>query len=190
MRVLLRGAAGFAASLALWWGAMPIYARVLAAVAEPVLRLTERPAATRLHADGRLLVIERSDFPPTSDRPAVQADELTFNVILLVTLAASSGRLLSDRGLARLAAALGILAVIHVMAVVVAVKSVYALRLGAWSAAVYGALSRHLWAGASHFYRFVGVFAAPFLLWWLLLRGEKAPPVRRDGSRASRRRRR
>jgi hypothetical protein len=92
--------------------------------------------------------------------------------------------------MARLAAALGILGIIHVAAVVVAVKSVYALQLGAWSAAVYGPLSRNFWVGAFHFYRFVGVFAAPFLLWWLLLREEEPADARRPGGPRSPRRRR
>ncbi|MGE5344570.1 MAG: hypothetical protein ACM3JH_01340 [Acidithiobacillales bacterium] len=161
------------ASLLLWWGATPAYDRLLAAAAEPVLRFLERPRVTRLYADKRLIVVERSDFPSTSERPAVPAGNLTFNVILLVTLAASGRRLLTDRGLTRLAAALGILGIVHVAAVVVAVKSVYAEQLGEWSAAVYGPVSRIFWPGAFHFYRFVGVFAVPFLLWWLLLRDEE-----------------
>ena len=182
LRVVPRAALGFAASLLLWWTATPAYDRLLAAAAEPLLRFLERPPATRLYADERHLVIERSDFPSTSDRPAVPADDLTFNVILLVTLAASGPRLFTDRGMVRLAAALGILGIVHVAAVVAAVKSVYALQLGAWSAAAYGPVSRNLWAGAFHFYRFVGVFAVPFLLWWLLLRVEAPAVARRPGA--------
>ncbi len=187
-RVALRAAAGFAASLALWWGATPAYDRLLAAAAEPILRLVERPPVTRLYADGRQLVVERSDLPSSSARPAFPADDLTFNVVLLVTLASTSRRLFTDRALARLASALAILSAIHVAAVVVRVKSVYALDLGEWSAAVYGPLSRDLWATAFHFYRFVGAFAAPFLLWWLLLRDEDAPGAGLPGGSRPRRR--
>ncbi len=189
LRAVPRATVGFAASLLIWWGATPAYDRLLAAAAEPVLRFTERPAATRLYVDKRLIVVERSDFPTTSERPAVPAANLTFNVILLVTLAASGRRLLTDRGLTRLAAALGILGTVHVAAVVVAVKSVYAEQLGEWSAAVYGPVSRVLWPGAFHFYRFVGVFAAPFLLWWLFLRDEEAAGAAPPGTRRPRRRR-
>jgi hypothetical protein len=181
-QVAPRAVLGFAAALVLWWGTMPAYARFLAAAAEPVLRLAERPPATRLYADGRQIVIERSDFPSASDRPALPADDLTFNVILLLTLAAPGRRLFTDRGMGRLVAALAILAFVHVVAVVAAVKSIYALHLGAWSAAAYGPLSRNLWSGAFHFYRFVGIFAVPFLLWWLLLRDEEPSHARRPGA--------
>ncbi len=185
-RALPRALLGFAVSLALWWGATPAYNRLLAVASEPVLRFLERPPATRLYADGRSLVIERSDFPSTSSRPAVPADDLTFNVILLGTLAAVGRPIFTDRGMARLAAALGILGLVHVAAVVAAVKTVYALDLGAWSAAFYGPVSRNLWAGASHFYRFLGVFAAPFLLWWLLLLDEEPAGSTRRYTRLAR----
>ncbi len=188
LRAVPRAIVGFAASILIWWVATPAYDRLLAMAAEPVLRFTERPPATRLYVDKRLIVVERSDFPSTSERPAVPAGNLTFNVILLVTLAASGGRLLTDRGLSRLAVALGILGIVHVAAVVVAVKTVYAEQLGEWSAAVYGAVSRIFWPGAFHFYRFIGVFAVPFLLWWLLVREDDAAGAAPPGTRRPRRR--
>jgi hypothetical protein len=167
-----------------------VYNRVLGGVAEGAIRLFERPRATRLYAEGRRLVIDRADFPSTSDRPSLPVDDLTFDVILFLTLAATTPGLLRDRAVKGVAVSLLALFVLHVLAVVVNVEAFYATRLGAWSAANYGAFSRNLWATATHFWRFVGCYAAAFLLWWFLVReaaaGAVAPPA--ASSRPSRRR--
>ena len=60
------------------------------------------------------------------------------------------------------------LVVVHVAAVIVNVQSIYALRLGPWSAQHYGPVARNFWGAAAHFYSVTGVFGAPFALWWLL----------------------
>ncbi len=196
MALALRAALGFVLGLALWLSVTPAYDRLLADAAEPVLRLLERPAATRLYAEGRRIVVDRADFASRSERPSLPADDLTLNVILFLTLAATRRSLLKDRGVLALAAALGLLGLTHVAALVCAVKSLYATQLGEWSAANYRPLSRELWAAAAHFYRVAGCWAIAFGLWWGMLgrnvRGEAArfgpagPP--RGGRRASRRR--
>ena len=186
MRLALRAAVGFLAGLLLWTAAFPAYGRFLAGAAEPVLRALERPAATRLYAEERRLVVDRADFASRSERPSLPVDDLTFNVILFLALAATRPRLLRDRGLVAILAGLGILAVTQVAAVVVAVKALYATQLGAWSAAVYGPVARNVWAGLSHFYRLAGCWAIAFVLWWGLVRPEvsgASPP----GPRAPRR---
>ncbi len=194
MRLALRAAAGFLAGLLLWTASFPAYGRLLAEAAEPVLRFLERPAATRLYAEERRLVVDRADFASRSERPSLPVDDLTFNVILLCALAATRERLLRDKGLVRLFAAFGILGLTHVAAVVIAVKQLYATQLGAWSAAYYGPVSRNVWAGLWHFYRLAGCWAIAFSLWWGLIRpGVSAaastpgrPGPRRGPKRASR----
>jgi hypothetical protein len=181
VRPALRGAAGFLAGLLLWRAGSPLYGRLLADAAEPVLRLLERPAATRLYAEERRLVVDRADFPPASDRPSLPADDLTLNVILFLALAATHRRLLRDQGVLLLLAALGVLGLTHVGAVVVAVKALFATQLGPWSAAHYGTVSRNLWTGAAHFYRVAGCWAIAFGLWWALLGGGVSEGGRRPG---------
>ena len=171
MKLALRVLAGFLVGLALWWAATPAYDRVLAGAAEAAIRVFERPRATRLYADARRLVVDRADFPSTSDRPSLPADDLTFDVILLFALAATTPGLFKDRAMKGLALSCGVLFVLHVLAVVANVETFYATRLGDWSTANYGAFSRNFWATAAHFWRFVGCYAAPFLLWWFLVRG-------------------
>ncbi len=161
---------GFAAGLALWFGFRQTYEGPLAAAAEIVLRALERPPVTRLSArDGEILV-NRSDFPPDSPRPGLPADDIHFNFVLLTALFALQPRFWEGRSLLRLLSAGALLFLAHVAALVFQVESVYAMRLGDWSAVHYGAVARNLWAGGFHFYLVAGRFSAPFVLWWLLAR--------------------
>ena len=171
---LIRGAAGFLAGALLWSGAAEPYHRTLAPAAQAAIRLFERPAVTRLRAEKREVIVDREDFPEASSRPGIPADDLDFNVAILTALFAASPRPLSDRGLRRFGAAAAILWATHVLALVFAVESLYALSLGPWSVAHYGAVARNVWATGSHFYRIAGIFAIPFVLWWALAR-EEAP---------------
>ena len=169
VRTIARALLGFGAGLLLWWGLTPAYGRLVASFAEPLIRLSERPRATRLYPEERRIVIERADFPSDSDRPSLPADDLTFNVALLFALAATVPGLLRDRGIAQLALCLAILFSTHVLALVVNVEALYAMQLGAWSGAHYGRFARNSWTTAAHFYRLVAVFAIPVVLWWGLL---------------------
>ena len=194
MRPALRAAAGFLVGLVLWRVFTPGYNRLLAEAAEPLLRLLERPAATRLYAEERRVVVDRADFASKSERPSLPADDLTLNVILLLGLCATRPKLLADRGVVRLLAAFGLLGLTHVAALVVTVKALYATQLGSFSAAHYGPVSRNLWVGAAHFWRVAGCWAVAFVLWWGLVRpgvsGVGTRPGRaarrREGRRASR----
>jgi hypothetical protein len=174
--IAARAVLGFLAGLALWWTATPAYNRLLAGLAEGAIRVAERPRATRLYAEERRIVIDRADFPSTSDRPSLPADDLTFDVILFLTLAATTRGVLRDRAVRGVALSCCVLFGLHVLALVANVEAFYATRLGDWSAAHYGAFSRNLWATATHFWRFVGCYAAAFLLWWFLVRAA-APEV-------------
>ncbi len=171
---------------AVWAAGAEPYQRTVAAAANAAIRLFESPAVTRLRAEKREVIVDREDFPETSARPGIPADDLDFNVAILAALFAASPRALSDRGIARLAAAAALLWITHVVALVFAVESLYALSLGPWSAARYGAIARNFWATGSHFYRIAGVFAVPFVLWW----GLAAAPPGAGGSGAPARGRR
>jgi hypothetical protein len=170
LKLAVRALLGFLAGLALWWSATPAYDRLLAGAAEGAIRVVERPRATRLYAEDRRLVIDRADFPSTSDRPSLPVDDLTIDVILFLSLAATTRGLLRDHAMRGIALSCCVLFALHVLAVVANVEAFYATRFGAWSAAHYGPFSRNLWATATHFWRFVGCYAAAFLLWWSLVR--------------------
>jgi hypothetical protein len=162
-----RGTAGFLAGIALWLALSPLYAIVLAAVCQPLIRATEHPSVTRLVAGGSQIAIERADFAPGSPRPGLPVTDLTFNVILLTTLFAVSRKPFGDRNMLGLLLASLSMMLVHVIAIVANVQSIYALQLGLWSERNYGAVARNFWGAAAHFYRVVGVFGAGFALWWL-----------------------
>ncbi|HUP45828.1 MAG TPA: hypothetical protein VM779_09980 [Thermoanaerobaculia bacterium] len=164
---LAKGAAGFLGGLAFWFALSDPYARLLASLSEPLVRVSERPSVTRLIPRGTELTIDRSDFPPGATRPALALMNLTFNVILLTTLFAVNRKPLGDRNILGLFLASLTLVVVHVAAVVANVQSIYALQLGPWSERNYGPLARNFWGGVAHFYTVIGVFGASFALWWL-----------------------
>jgi hypothetical protein len=171
---LAKGAAGFMLGFVIWWALSAPYARLLASLSEPLLRAAERPPVTRLIVDGSEMTIDRDDFPGTSPRPALLIGDLTANIILLMTLFSVTRRPLSDRNVPRFLLAAFALVLVHVAAVVVNVQSIYALRLGPWSAQHYGPVARNFWGAGAHFYSIAGVFGAPFALWWLL---RPSPPL-------------
>lgn len=184
---LTRAVAGFLLGLGLWAGFIGIYGTFVAAAAQPLLRAMERPPVTRLIADEETIVVNREDFPRNSPRPQIRIDELTFNVILLTVLFASNVPSLSNRNVGMFLVACLILTVTHVLAFVAAVESIYALRLGPWSAAHYGPVARNFWSAASHFYRIAGMFGIAFLLWWMLRPPPVAAPVARMPKRKRKR---
>ena len=131
-------------------------------------------------------MIDRADFPSTSDRPSLPADDLTFDVIIFLALAATTPGVFRDRAIKGVAVSLLILFALHVLALVANVESLYATHLGEWSTANYGAFARNLWVTAAHFWRFVGCYATVFLLWWFLVRSTASPaPSDRSSSRAA-----
>lgn len=168
--LILRAALGFLIGLAIWGGLSIPYTRLLGFLTQAALRVVEAPAVTHLTPNGTMLVVERSDVrtPRSSGNYAIETTDLTFNLIVLVTLFAVSSRPFSDRNMFGLgAAALG-LVVVHVAAVMSFVEAYYALSFGAWSIAHYGSLSRRFWGAAPYFYSIVGVYGSAVALWWPL----------------------
>jgi uncharacterized membrane protein YhaH (DUF805 family) len=164
---LAKGAAGFIFGIAFWWALSAPYARVLAALSEPLIRMWERPAVTSIIATGTELTIDRADFPPQSPRPGLTLMDLTANIVLLTTLFAVSRRPLHDRNIRAWLLATVLLVPVHVAAIIMNVQSIYALRLGPWSRVHYGAAAANFWGAGAHFYSLIGEFGAAFALWWL-----------------------
>jgi hypothetical protein len=164
---VLRGAAGFLAGLLVWWALTATYARPLAWTAEALIRVGESPAVTALIADGTSITVDRADFRRGSPRPGLPLMGLTANVVLLTALFAVNRHPLHDRNVLGFVSAATILAVVHVFAVIANVESIYALRLGPWSAKHYGPFARNFWGAAAHFYGLIGAFGVVFALWWL-----------------------
>ena len=150
----------------LWYQTAHVYNVVLAATTEPLLRLDRRFATAELAADQRAIRVAPRDttaLPPAS----IPADQLTYNIILLVALFASNPRPWRGRNVAALALSLIPVAIGHVLALIISIESTYANRLGAWSDAHYGSFATNAWLVAELFVRVVGMFAIVFACWWV-----------------------
>jgi hypothetical protein len=161
-----RAVLGLIVGLGLWWALRDPYNRVLVGVTAPLLRIFE--PVTRLVAVGDEITIDRTDFRSGSQRPALATSQLTVNFILLIALFAANRKPISDRNVAGFLIASVILMFVHVVAIIVNVESIFALRLGPWSERHYGAFARNFWSAGAHFYTLAGSFGAAFALWWLL----------------------
>ncbi len=182
---LLRGAIGFAAGLGLWLGLGEAYNPIVGLAAQQLFHLVEQPNITYLEPEGVDVLVHRVDFDPRSPRPQIPVRDLTFNVILLLTLLAAAGPPLTLSKGGRWIGALFALFAVHAAALATKVMALYVLRLGAWSRVHYGSFARDFWTGADHFYRFIGIYAAVFVIWWLVREpeSEEAPKPSRPRSR-------
>jgi hypothetical protein len=167
-KIAAKASAGLVLGIVFWAALSPSYRSLVLPPAELILRASERPAVTRLLPDTKDgVIVERADFPPQSPRPGIPLPDLTFNVIILFALFAASKSTFSNRNVAGFLLSLVALWPVHVAAFVFQIKTVYALQLGAWSAANYGTFSVNLWSGLNHFYRIAGIYAVAFALWWI-----------------------
>jgi hypothetical protein len=167
-----RALAGFLLAVAFWFAFSAPYERLLAGAGEALLRLTESAAVTRLSAREGEIIVDRSDFSPAAPRPGLPAADIHFNLALLAALFALDRRPWEGPRVAALLEGCALLFVVHIAALCLEVRSLYATGLGPWSAAHYGVVARNVWSGAFHFYQIAGRFAAPFAIWWFLRRSE------------------
>lgn len=164
---LFKALLGYLLGYAIWSIAHPAWELVLVEPAEVLVRIVESPEVTRLSAgEEKLVVVDRSDFPRRSARPTVDLGDITFNIMLLTALFATAPRPFSDRNLRGVLYAAIVLWAVHLFTLFASVQAIYALQLGAWSEARYGAIARNFWGGYRHFYVILGVFAFPIAAWW------------------------
>lgn len=181
LRNALKFLAGAGVAAALWWYTIPAYNDLLARAALPLTAVDGRLEGLRAYGQGRNITSHGPDQPLVR----IPAADLTFNVILFAGLFATTPWLLRGRGLAYLAAALAVLVLTHAASVAMSIETMYAARLAAWSDARYGELEQDLWTAVTFVYRLAGMYAAPFVLWFIAT--ELAP--RPTGSRARSRKR-
>jgi hypothetical protein len=159
-RVLRFVIALFVAAI-VWFNLTPMYDRFIAAAATPLVKIDPRFRGAHLAASERIIKVNGN--VPSADIPA---DQLTYNVILLVALFASNRRPLRDRNVVAFLVSTGIVVVLHVIAVLLSVESTYAVRMGDWSTAHYGTAGYYFWLYSEIFYRLVGMFGVVFVCWW------------------------
>jgi hypothetical protein len=157
--------AGLAIGVWIWWAAMPAYNHVLAPATQLLLHGDRRLAEAVLVPQERKILITSSTPLPIATMPA---DQLTYNIILLLALFASKEepwRLPNVRGLA---IALVILFASHCVGLLISIESTYAVRQGAWSEQHYGDAAANVWLTAELVFRIVGMFGVVFASWWAL----------------------
>ncbi|MGZ8867041.1 MAG: hypothetical protein ACXW2P_01765 [Thermoanaerobaculia bacterium] len=172
MRKALKFTAGAALGVFLWLFASAGYNAILAAFSEPLLHIDPRLRGAEVISNGHRIIARGGDVDPTVPGVVIPADQLTYNVVLLLGLFATIESGFRDRGFLRLAIALAILFATHVLAVVVSLELTFATRTGAWGAARYSPLAQDFWTAVEYGYRLFGMFGIAFGLWWTMGKDE------------------
>lgn len=156
--------AGFIAATVLWLWLSPLLARGMAAATEPLLHLDARFHDAQLSASESMVSVDapHGTFPQTK----YPADQLTFNLILLVALFASNRRPFRDRNIVAFLISLAIILALQPPALLVTIETYYA-NFTKWGEPQYGNVAANVWLVLSMFWRLVGMFGAVFACWWI-----------------------
>src|SRR5205085_7084285 len=128
---IVRLVVGLVAGIALWWTCGDAWNRALAVMTQPLMKIDRRIADGDLVAVGHTIVVQPTrDTMPMATLPA---DQMTFNVILLVALFASNGAPFSDRNMKAFAIAFVIVLLLHPIGLFISIVSTYAYLQAAWS---------------------------------------------------------
>lgn len=155
--------AGLVLGVVIWWAATPLYNYALAPATQLLLHADRRLADLVLVPQERKVFVTSATPMPTATIPA---DQLTYNVILLLALFASNERCWSLANLRGLAIAMAIVFLSHCVSLVISIESTYALRQGLWSEQHYSSAGANFWITAELVFRIVGMFGVVFAAWW------------------------
>lgn len=161
----VRFAAGLALGVAVWWAAAPAYNRLLAPATQLLVHADRRLESAVLVPQERTIFVTSAKPLPTATMPA---DQLTYNIILLLALFASNERPVRLPNLRASAISLPILFASHCVALLISIESTYAVRQGVWSEQHYGDAAANFWLTAELVFRIVGMFGVVFVAWWAL----------------------
>jgi len=165
-RLLLRVPVAAAAALLIWFaGGSEVYGRALAAATEGVLRAFESRPVTFLTWEDNTVQIRRSDFSSRSQIPVFRPASVTGNAVLLLALYLSTPGAGTRKGLVRGALALGVLFLTHIVHFALAIETIYATQLGAWSVYAYERWQREIVASGRYFFDIALKYALPFVVW-------------------------
>ena len=153
-RNALRFAAGAIAGALLWWYAAPAYDAFVGAAAEPILRLDARFHDADTAARGRWVLIRSA--AGHFRMGTLPVDQMTYNVILFIALLATVRR----PRWGRVAIAIAVLFVSHVITFVVGTESLYANGRDPEST------EADVWMMANLLLRVVGMLGVAFGCWW------------------------
>ncbi len=162
---------GLTLGIAIWWIVTPAYNKLLAPATELLLHADRRLAPAVLVPQERKVFVTSSTPLPVATMPA---DQLTYNIILLLALFASNDGSWRVANLRALAIALVILFVSHCVGLVISIESTYAVQQGVWSEQNYGNAAANFWQTTEVVFRIVGMFGVVFASWWALSNHSKS----------------
>ena len=171
--LLLKGLICLLVGAALWVFLRPSYSKLLVSVSQEMLSWIqgEGKEKTSLRLEGDMIVYIPVGLI-SGDKKSVLAGkrdirDIHYNsVILFALILFSPGLRLRKRGWV-LPAGLALLFLTQVLTVLVQTKFMYALQLGEYSRAHYGAWDRNIYAFLKQFFELIGRFAFPFAIWVL-----------------------
>ena len=153
-RNALRFLAGLIAGALLWWFAAPAYDAFVGKAAEPILRLDARFHDADTAERGRWVLVRSAGGKFRIGMLPV--DQMTYNVILFIALMATVRR----PRWGRVAVAVAVLFLSHVLTFVVGTESLYA------SGRDPASLEANVWMMSNLFLRVMGMLAVAFGCWW------------------------
>jgi hypothetical protein len=156
--------AGFVVATTVWFWLSPLLAQGMAAATQPLLHLDARFHDAQLSAYESMVSVDapHGTFPQTK----YPADQLTFNLILLVALFASNKKPWRDRNIVAFLISLAVILALQPLALLVSIETYYA-NFTKWGEAQYGSVAANVWLVLSMFWRLVGMFGAVFACWWV-----------------------
>jgi len=166
---IVRFALGLTAGALLWWSCGDAWNHALAMMAEPLTKIDHRLRDGDLVAVGHTIVVQ--PMKDTLPQATIPADQLTFNVILLIALFASNRTPFSDRNMKAFAVAFAVVLLLHPIGLFISIESTYANQQGAWSDQHYGETAAQVWINAEIFWRLIGMFGVVFAAWWMGMEG-------------------
>jgi hypothetical protein len=167
LRSALKFVAGAAIAIVVWIFGTPLYNALLSVVAEPIVRVDARLRNVDIMANDRRIVGRGNEAEPSVPGVVIPADQLTYNVILLLGLFATNEKPFRDRRFLRLLIALAVLFATHALALVISLELTFATRTGAWGATRYTPFAQDFWTAVDYGYRLFGMFGIAFACWWL-----------------------
>ena len=169
-RLLLRVPLAGTAALLIWYaGGVEAYGRALTIATEKTLRLFESPNVTFLTWKHEQVQIQRTDFHVKSERPVYNPAAINGNFVLLLALIMATPGVGTKQGLLGSLAATAALFASHILHFILAIETIYAMDLGAWSIWAYPRWQRELFASGRYFFDIALKYALPFVFWGLFV---------------------
>ncbi len=159
-RFLARLSLWFVACFLVWLWLGPLYTRLLAVGAEVAAGVFDRPTA--VWSEGTTLFFWPRGVPLPNRAPAIAAEWIQANTILLLALMAATPARSRSLKAKRFATAFGLVLAWQVFDVFLAIKFGYATQI---DPPAYSERARYFYAFATNFAMYVDTQVVPFVIW-------------------------